>query len=82
MTRTPTEMKRIPAGCIVTGARCGPDATILLTDGPLLLACGDNRSNRLGLNPSSIFFRTKVELHFRFLCIFHASKLLQRINSS
>lgn len=54
-------MEGIPTGCIVTAARCGHDATLLLTDGPLVLACGDNRSNRLGLNSTAFaFFRCKV----------------------
>ena len=62
----PEEMEGIQSGSLITLVRCGQDATILLTDGLLLLACGDNRFNRLGLDQTSNVIRWALRV-FRAL---------------
>ncbi|XP_056624561.1 LOW QUALITY PROTEIN: serine/threonine-protein kinase Nek9 [Triplophysa dalaica] len=44
----------VPAGAFINAVYCGADATFLLTESGRVLACGNNETNKLGLNQGII----------------------------
>lgn len=61
----------IPTRQLVTNVRCGPDATVLLTNSGSIIAVGSNLCNKLKLNHREGFFSnmkaSTVRISFSFI---------------
>ncbi|XP_077970155.1 uncharacterized protein LOC120331911 [Styela clava] len=65
----PTEVP-IQEGVAIRDIRCGPDGTMFITEVGTLLACGNNKFNKLGLNERRGFLtvlsnKLKLEVEFK-----------------
>ncbi|CAL4067725.1 unnamed protein product, partial [Meganyctiphanes norvegica] len=56
----PTEVA-VPDDVFITNVKCGGDGTILITDQGVMLACGHNTRNKLGLSEGGGLFSMKLK---------------------